>query len=107
MSMIVTVFFCPDLRLYNYEARDTEDSNNNTELKFDSYGLEDALVAQIASGGEEEVQARSLANITGLARINPHKIVRYEVSSNEVKVIEPEAHWKARDRERLLAEKLK
>ena len=65
--------------------------------------LEDAIVAPIAAAqrdGGDDRQARFLANMTGMARVNAHKIVTFNVEEDKAVVLEPRDYWKKHDAER-------
>jgi len=101
------VYFCPDLRLYRYKFRaydregGGEKLGDEADYKFDDDELEDMLVALVASGDKDkEAQANFVANITGLARLNPHKIVEFDTGDNKIEIKEPGPFWQAHDKER-------
>lgn len=103
MAVKGMVYFCPELRLYRYKVDDSEHPENAIDSKFDADELEDAVVAQVAaakrSGGDDR-HARFLANMTGMARVNPHKIVTFDFEEDKAKILEPAEYWKTHDAER-------
>jgi hypothetical protein len=103
MAVTGMVYFCPDLRLYRYKLDDSEHPENAIDSKFDADELEDAMVAQLAAAklkGADDSQSRFLASMTGMARINPHKVVTFDVENDKAKVVEPAEFWKKHDAER-------
>jgi|SRR5579863_2141176 hypothetical protein len=103
MAVTGMVYFCPELRLYRYKMDDDAHPEMGIDSKFDADELEDAIVAQIAAAkraGGDDRQARFLANMTGMARVNPHKIVTFDVESDKAKVVEPKDYWTKHDAER-------
>jgi hypothetical protein len=76
------VCYCPELRLYHYyRDMDQKDSKgvklpgSEDDHKFTDDELEAAVMAYLAS--EKEDEAKSLAQVTALARHHPHKIVKF------------------------------
>jgi hypothetical protein len=103
MSVTGMVYFCPELRLYRYKVDDSAHPENAIDSKFDSDELEDAIVAQIATAkrtGGDDRQAMFLANMTGMARLNAHKIVAFDVEKDKAEIIDPAKYWKKHDAER-------
>ena len=103
MAVTGMVYFCPELRLYRYKLDDSVHPENAIDSKFDADELEDTMVAQLAAAkraGSDDTQARFLANMTGMARINPHKIVTFDVDGDKAKILEPAEYWKRHDAER-------
>ena len=103
MAVTGMVYYCPELRLYRYKIDDSAHPENAIDSKFDSDELEDAVVAQIAAAqraGNDDRQARFLANMTGMARVNAHKIVTFNVDEDKAVVLEPGDYWKKHDAER-------
>lgn len=102
------VYFCPDLRLYRYVCRPYETSDDGTlkpgeeiDYKFDADELEDTLVALLASSEEARVaEAKFIANMTGLARINPHKVVEFDTGEDKISPGDPKPFWEAHDKVR-------
>lgn len=103
MAVTGMVYFCPELRLYRYKLDDSLHPENALDSKFDADELEDAIVAQIAAAqrsGGDIGQARFLANMTGMARLNAHKVVTFNVDDDKAVVHEPADYWKKHDAER-------
>jgi len=104
MSVKGMVYYCPELRLYRYKADDSKNSENAIDSKFDADELEDAIVAQLVAaekaGLKNDHQAKFLANMTGLARVNPHKIVTFDDESDKIKILDPVEYWKQHDKAR-------
>lgn len=103
MAVTGMVYFCPDLRLYRYKVDDSAHPENAIDSKFDADELEDAVVAQLAEAnrlGGDDRMARFLSNMTGMARVNPHKIVTFNVEDDKAKIVEPADYWKRHDAER-------
>jgi hypothetical protein len=103
MAVTGMVYFCPELRLYRYKMDDSVHPEASIDSKFDADELEDAIVAQLAAAkraGGDDRQAHFLANMTGMARLNPHKIVAFNVEDDKAKIIEPSEYWKKHDAER-------
>jgi hypothetical protein len=95
------VYYCPELRLYRYKVEGASESES-ADYKFDADELEDTLVALLVDDKDQTkaAQAKFLANMTGLARVNPHKIVQFDTGSDKIDVLEPAAFWKKHDEER-------
>ena len=107
------VYFCPELRLYRYrynayeqESGKKEELGELVDYKFDTDELEELVVALLATGDTgREAEANFVANITGLARTNPHKIVRFDTGSDKIEIVEPGPFWDAHDQEKAEKEK--
>lgn len=92
-----TVYYCPDLRLYRYETESSKD-NEQVDYKFTADELEDALVAILAGNDpHKKAEANFLANMTGLARVNPHKVVSFDTGADKIEVLDAEGYWKKHD----------
>lgn len=106
MAIKGKVYYCPELRLYRTQV--TSDAAKDDVAYFDGDELEDLLVAQLASSEGDETQARFLAQITGLARVNPHKIVAFSTVEGKqelkIEIIEAPDYWKKHDEARDAAE---
>jgi hypothetical protein len=103
MAVTGMVYYCPALRLYRYKLDDSVHPENSIDSKFDADELEDVMVAQIAAAkraGGDDSQSRFIASMTGMARINPHKIVTFDVENDKANVVEPADYWKKHDAER-------
>jgi hypothetical protein len=105
------VYFCPELRLYRYKCRnyDHEDGSlklgDDADYKFDAEELEDMLVALLSSGDESKMaEARFVASMTGLGRLNPHKVVVFDTGDNKIEIKEPKDYWEAFDAEKMAKE---
>jgi hypothetical protein len=105
------VYYCPELRLYRYKyktydkaAGEAVEEAEIVDYKFDADELEDTLTAVLASGDEaKEANANFVANITGLARVNPHKIVEFDTGEGDegkIEIKDPVEFWRANDEER-------
>lgn len=94
------VCYCPDLRLYHYKFTDTSkpEGEQVTMYKFDEDELEMAVSTHLAAGNETE--AKFMAKITGLGRVNPHKFVEFDVDSEGIVITDPKKFWTKRDQER-------
>lgn len=104
MAVTGFVYFCPELRLYRYTCKDGV-PDNDVDYKFDADELEDAIVTQLTREDGNDGEARFLAHMTGLARVNPHKLVKFDTGTNKIDVVEPADYWKGHDAERDAAEK--
>ena len=104
MAVTGMVYFCPELRLYRYQISDSQNRDNDVDYKFDADELEDALVAILSRPEDEKEgshqEAKVMADMTGLARVNPHKIVRLDIEKNKIEIAEPADFWKKHDAER-------
>lgn len=105
------VYFCPELRLYRYKCRTYEHEDGGLKLgddadyKFDADELEDMLVALLSSGDKtKEMEARFVADMTGLGRVNPHKVVVFDTGDNKIEIQEPGPYWEVNDKERAAKE---
>lgn len=100
------VYYCPELRLYRYALEG--EGVEKVDYKFDADDLEDSIVDLLNTTGpdveQKKAQANFMMNMTGLARINPHKIVRFDGESDKVEVVDPGPHWKEHDAKRLAEE---
>jgi hypothetical protein len=103
------IYFCPELRLYRYKCSSYEAGEDGVpkfgeelDYKFDADELEDTLVALLASGeAPREAEAKFMADMTGLARINPHKVVNFDTGKDEISPSEPGPFWEANDKARV------
>ena len=102
MAITGIVYYCPELRLYRYKTSNPSDRDSEVDYKFDADELEDSLVALLAREPNEEKNAevKFLANMTGLARVNPHKVVAFDIENDKIDVLEAGAYWKKHDVER-------
>ena len=106
MAVTGMVYFCPELRLYHYQISDSGDRDNDVDYKFNADELEDALVAMLSRADDDEKkegsqrEAKFMADMTGLARVNPHKIVMLDIDKNKIEIVEPVDYWKKHDAER-------
>lgn len=71
------VCYCPELDLYHYRVSTNESPDGDIEhekvqvdMKFTTFELELAMAAHLDKGNEKEAQF--MANISGLARAEPH-----------------------------------
>ena len=96
MSKYGFVYFCPDLRLYRYVVND--DSTSSIDYKFDEDELENTIASYLAS--EEKLKADVMASVTGLARLHPHKIVKFDEQSEKFEIVEAKDFWKEHDQKR-------
>ena len=104
------VYFCPELRLYRYAYKtyekvggvtDEENIGDEADFKFDGDELEDMVDALVSTGDDlKEAEAKFVAHITGLARLHPHKIVKFDTGIDKIDVEEPDKFWEAHDKER-------
>lgn len=97
------VYFCSELRLYRYKYRPYEAGKDGEDVdyKFDADELEDMLVALLSSNDEARVaEAKFVANMTGLARVNPHKIVEFDTGDDKIAVKDVGPFWEVHDKER-------
>jgi hypothetical protein len=112
------VYYCPDLRLYRYqyevfervEGKELKKVDDGVDYKFDGDELEDTLVAVLASSHDEkaEAEANFTSHVTGLARVNPHKIVEFQAADGEdwkINIRDGKQFWEAHDKEREEKEK--
>lgn len=97
MGVHQIVYHCPELHLYRYIVVDSDNPDNDQDYKFD----EEELVMAIATHQEsrdalQQAQADIMAKITGVARLNPHKICRIEgvEAGAKISVIEPADYFK-------------
>ncbi len=86
------VIYCPEFCLYRYSAKDPANPAADVDYKFDLKELEDAIVSYLAA--DQKVQAETMTNMTGLARLHPHKVVRFDIATKSVTVVEPSEHFK-------------
>lgn len=102
------VYFCPELRLYRYKCSSYEKGDDGVlklgeevDYKFDADELEDTLTALLTSNEEARVaEAKFIANMTGLARVSPHKVVEFDTGDDKITPREAGPFWEAHDRER-------
>jgi len=102
MAVMGFVCYCPHLRLYQYKLTDTSkpEGEREADYKFDEADLEIGIATHLAADNEKE--AKFLAELTGLARVNPHKYVMIDKAKStdamvNFKLVEPEAYWKEQD----------
>lgn len=102
MAITGIVYYCPELRLYRYKTTNSADREADVDYKFDADELEDSLVALLSREPNEDknAQAKFLANMTGLARVNPHKIVSFDIENDKIDVLDADVYWKKHDAER-------
>lgn len=93
------VYFCPDLRLYRYKITDftKPEDQRETDLKFDEDDLEISIATYLAN--DDKANADFMAHMSGLARVNPHKIVSFDVEADDITIIETADFWKKHDAE--------
>lgn len=93
------VYYCPDLRLYRYKISDLTKPKDEqeTDLKFDEEDLEISIATYLAHN--DDANAKFMASMSGLARVNPHKIVAFDVESDDITIVEPVEFWKKHDAE--------
>lgn len=89
------VCYCPELRLYWYKVSNQDAPDQDADYKFNDDELENAIATHLAS--DQTDQARFMAELTGMARVNPHKIVRIDQEKDEIKVVEPSEFWREHD----------
>jgi hypothetical protein len=99
MAMFGFVCYCPDLRLYRYVTKNDEKpgGEGDVDYKFDDVELENVIATHIAQ--DQQMQAQVMAQVTGLARLHPHKIVRFSEKEDKIDVVDPVDHWKEQDAE--------
>jgi len=85
------VCYCPELRLYWYKVTDEANPKNDVDYKFDDLELENAITAHLAAGSEE--QAKFMSRVTGLGRVNPHKVITFDTETDKLDVVEPSEFW--------------
>lgn len=97
MAMSGFVCYCPELRLYWYkiENPDVPNHEGDADYKFSDDELEDAIATHLANGQERE--ANFMAELTSLARGNPHIFVTFDQSKDEIRTEEPADFWKKHD----------
>ncbi len=98
-TVVGFICFCPDLRLYRYKITDhtqPEDSRE-TDLKFTNDELENSIAEHLANNRESD--AEFLAHMTGLARVNAHKIVTFDVEADNITIADTAEFWKKHDAE--------
>lgn len=100
MAVSGFVYYCPDLQIYRYYIKDTSLPPNECEqdMKFTDSELEDTLAAQLATEEEKNVShAKFVSHMTGLGRVNPHKVVEFDTETDNIVVTEPAEFWKKQD----------
>jgi hypothetical protein len=97
MALTGFVCYCPELRLYWYKVSNEEKPDQDADYKFSDDELENAIAAHLAQDNTKE--AKFMAELTGLARVNPHKFVEFDQERDEVKTVEPVDFWKKHDAE--------
>ncbi len=93
MSKHGMVCYCPELRLYHYKIIDDDKpKHENTEAAyFDEEALEDAIAQLMAL--DKTPNAEALAQMTGLGRLHPHKVIEFTDDDNPL-IIEASEYWK-------------
>lgn len=107
MAVSGFVYYCPDLQIYRYYINDTSlpPDEREQDMKFTDYELEDTLAHQLATGDEKNVaHAKFVSHMTGLGRVNPHKIVEFDTETDNIVVTEPEEFWKKQEAKRELTD---
>lgn len=83
-----TVYYCSDLKLYRF-TREAGEDGEAIDYKFDEDELVATLGTHMANGATQE--AEFVSWVTGLGRINPHKIVEFE--DGKIVVRDPKEYW--------------
>ena len=86
------VCYCPDFGLYKYSVSDLKEPENSFEYKFDETELENSIASHLQNN--DEANAKLMANVTGLARVNPHKYVIFDTADNSLSILTPEDYKK-------------
>ena len=87
------VCYCPELRLYWHKTTDLDHPENNVDYKFDDDDLEKAITAHLSEG--DDMKAKFMAYITGLGRVNPHKVVTFDTEGDKIDIVDPSEFWPA------------
>jgi hypothetical protein len=95
MALNGFVCYCPELRLYWYKVSNNEKPDQDADYKFNDEELENAIATHLAN--DQTTEAKFMAELTGLARVNPHKIVQIDQGNDKIEVIDSEAFWKTQD----------
>lgn len=103
MSVSGFVYYCPDLQFYRYHIKDSNlpPNENEEDMKFTEAELEDSIAAQLVEENEESVaHARFVAGMTGLGRVNPHKVVVFDTDNDNITILEPKEFWEQQEEAR-------
>lgn len=102
MPLTGFVCYCPETRLYWYKVSNDEAPDQDADYKFNDEELENAIATHLAS--EKVDEAKFMAELTGMARVNPHKFVRFDQEKDEVKAVDPVDFWRQYDAEHAIPE---
>jgi hypothetical protein len=95
MPLLGFVCYCPDLRLYWYKATNEDVPEQEADYKFSDAELEDAIASHLAQ--DRQGEAEFMAQLTGMARLNPHMFVEIDQASDKLKVTAPKDFWAKHD----------
>ena len=99
MSIKGFVCFCPDLLMYRYKildySKEQGDAEHTIYHKFDENELLDSVAFHLKEGNKEA--ADFMSKITGLGRVNPHKVITFDTSNEKIDIHEPAAFWEAEE----------
>jgi hypothetical protein len=98
-----TVYYCPELRLYRFTMKGETTDENDVDYKFDEDELIIAIATHMESG--EQGQADFMSKVTGLGRVNPHKVIMFTDASDQIQIVEPADYWKKVEKEAKDSEK--
>jgi hypothetical protein len=97
MSLRGFICYCPELRLYRYKVTDDSkpELERDTDYKFDEDELEDAITTHLVN--ENKTEAEFMTQLTGLARVSPHKIIYIDQNKEEIRAVDPAEFFKEHD----------
>lgn len=95
MALSGFVCYCPELRLYWYKVSNNEKPDQDADYKFNDEELENAIATHLAN--DNETEAKFMAELTGLARVNPHKVVEIDQGKDKIDVVDSDDFWKKQD----------
>lgn len=95
------VCFCPDLLMYRYkivdDSKEQGDAEHEIYHKFDEDELLDSIAFHLKEGNMDA--AKFVSKITGLGRVNPHKVITFDTASEKIDIHEPAVFWAAKEAE--------